>query len=250
MHRWTVGRTCRTARATAFVCRWGRPPFGCRRHRPTPDISIASPSATRATASGGIRWRRRMAAYSQFFLPSSTQTTCNMCRDLFEPIGQACAALPDGGAKGHWGGYAVTGEAACEVPATSSDPSHLAACATTSCLPAGKYVVKMCANRGGCSFSADASTTTCLSIPFDFPQLPRLSGRSLPSRCAQVARGSRGDDLFWVGAATAFSGFMATRAEIACASFLRSEIRFDVTSGPRRRNVPLRVRSSDDECPR
>jgi hypothetical protein len=108
------------------------------------------------------------------FLPSSTETTCSSCKDLLEPIGQACAALPDGGVRGHWGGYAVTGEASCEVPATSSDPSHLAACATITCLPPGRYVVKMCASRGGCGYSSDAAT--CLSIPFDFPAASEVVG--------------------------------------------------------------------------
>ena len=112
------------------------------------------------------------------FLPSSTQTTCGTCKDLFEPIGQGCSALPDGGVRGYWGGYAVTGEAACEVPATASDPSHLAACATISCPPPGKYVVKMCARRGRCGYTPDAST--CLSIPFDFPATSEVVGTLPP----------------------------------------------------------------------
>jgi hypothetical protein len=112
------------------------------------------------------------------FLLSDTPSTCNSCRDIATPIGQGCAALIDGGVAGGWSGYAVTGMATCEVPATSYASAHPSTCATISCLPAGRYVVKMCAGRGRCVYSSDAAT--CLSIPFDFPGTSEVVGTLPP----------------------------------------------------------------------
>jgi len=112
-------------------------------------------------------------------LPIFSETQiCGSCKDQLTPIGQGCAALPDGGVSGGWGGYAVTETVSCEVPASLFDPAHLSTCAAFRCLPAGRYTVKMCAIRGGCS-SADGQNT-CLSIPFDFPGTSEVVGTLPP----------------------------------------------------------------------
>lgn len=108
----------------------------------------------------------------------STNQICGSCKDQLTPIGQGCAALPDGGVSGGWGGYAVTEIVSCEVPTSSYAPAHLSSCAAFRCLPAGRYTVKMCALRGGCG-GAEAQNT-CLSIPFDFPGTSEVVGTLPP----------------------------------------------------------------------
>jgi hypothetical protein len=92
------------------------------------------------------------------FLPPSTFTTCDVCDPAPDPIGFSCGAIPDGGVSRGWGGYTVTGTATCGANALG--------CATTRCLPAGRYLVKMCGWRGTCT-TGDAPT--CVEVPFDFP---------------------------------------------------------------------------------
>ncbi len=108
------------------------------------------------------------------FLPPGTFSTCDVCEPKAEPIGQACGTVPDGGVSAGWGGYTVTGTATCESPSTSSTPAYPVGCATTRCLPAGHYMVKMCGGRGVCPYG-DAAT--CVEVPFEFPTDAEVVGR-------------------------------------------------------------------------
>jgi hypothetical protein len=92
------------------------------------------------------------------FLPPSVFTTCDVCDPAPDPIGIACGLIPDGGVSRGWGGYTVTGTGTCGA--------YVQGCATTRCLPAGRYVVKMCGGRGTC---AGGDAATCVEVPFDLP---------------------------------------------------------------------------------
>ena len=111
------------------------------------------------------------------FLPPGAYTTCDVCEPRDEPIGQGCSFVPDGGVSGGWGGITYTGTSTCEAKATSSVPAHAAGCATTRCLPAGRYVVKMCGARGGL---AACGSPTCVDVPFDFPTDAAVVGHLPP----------------------------------------------------------------------
>jgi len=112
----------------------------------------------------------------QIFLPPGASSTCEVCEPRPEPIGQGCALIPDGGVSGGWGGVTYTGTSTCQTKATSSVPSYPSGCATTACLPAGRYVVKMCGGRGGLT----CSSATCVEVPFDFPTDAAVIGHLPP----------------------------------------------------------------------
>jgi hypothetical protein len=111
------------------------------------------------------------------FLPPGAFSTCDVCDPKPEPIGQGCGPIPDGGVSREWGGYTVTGMSTCQPPQTSSIPTYPSGCATTRCLPAGRYVVKMCGGRGICPYG-DAGT--CVEVPFDFPTDHEVVGHLPP----------------------------------------------------------------------
>jgi hypothetical protein len=111
------------------------------------------------------------------FLPPGASSICNVCDARPNPIGFACETIPDGGVSRGWGGYTVTGTASCETQATSSSPAYSIGCATIRCLPAGRYLVKMCGGRGMC---AGGDAATCVEVPFDFPTDQEVVG-TLPS---------------------------------------------------------------------
>jgi len=112
----------------------------------------------------------------QIFLPPGAYTACDTCEPQAVPIGQGCGFVPDGGVSGGWGGVAYTGTSTCEPKAMSSIPAYPSVCATTRCLPAGRYVVKMCGGRGG----LNCASPTCVSVPFDFPTDAAVVGHLPP----------------------------------------------------------------------
>jgi hypothetical protein len=108
------------------------------------------------------------------FLPPGASTLCEVCDPRPNPIGQGCGPIPDGGITGGWGGYTITGTSICQPEPPSSYATPVG-CAAIQCLPAGRYVVKMCAGGGPC-----ASPETCVDVPFDFPTDAAVVGHLPP----------------------------------------------------------------------
>jgi len=100
-------------------------------------------------------------------------STCSECANTPIPIGFLCASLLDAGVSATWSGVAITGQSTCRT----SDDGLTISCADTTCMPAGPYVVTMCASGPG--QSCDPSPTgsrTCVSVPFSFPTAIEVVG--------------------------------------------------------------------------
>jgi hypothetical protein len=126
----------------------------------------------------GVWWysvERPDGAALTIFLPPGAQTACGVCQPRPEPIGQGCAFVPDGGVSGGWGGITYTGTSTCQ-PAPATGYSSPVGCATTQCLPPGRYVVKMCGSKGG----VFCSSPDCVEVPFDFPTDAAVVGHLPP----------------------------------------------------------------------
>jgi len=109
------------------------------------------------------------------FLPPGAFTSCDICEPRPDPIGRGCSFVPDGGVSAGWGGTAYTGTSTCQ-PVPASGYSSPVGCATVRCLPAGRYVVKMCGSKGGLT----CDSPTCISVPFDFPTDAAVVGQLPP----------------------------------------------------------------------
>jgi hypothetical protein len=112
----------------------------------------------------------------QIFLPPGAYTACDVRQPRPDPIGRGCTFIPDGGVSRGWNGVAYTGTSTCQ-PAPASGYASPVGCATTRCLPAGRYVVKMCGTRGGLSCE---SSQNCVEVPFDFPTDAAVVGHLPP----------------------------------------------------------------------
>jgi hypothetical protein len=89
------------------------------------------------------------------------------------PIGLLEGKLTDAGVSATWDGVALTGTATCSSSGTTIG------CDMSVCMPAGRYVATMCANRDPSSNGADAGTT-CVSVPFDYPSISEIVGTLPP----------------------------------------------------------------------
>jgi hypothetical protein len=99
----------------------------------------------------------------------SQATTCGACRNAAIPLGRLEGELTDTGVRATWDGVALTGTATCSSSGTTMP------CDTSICVPAGQYVVTMCADRDPNASGADAGTT-CVSVPFEYPSNTEIVG--------------------------------------------------------------------------
>jgi hypothetical protein len=129
-----------------------------------------------------------------FLSPSVTCDPCEIVGNL--PVGTTtCAPLPIGGVTATWNGMAVTGDSTCKPPSGVSVIPGPVSCQVTGCMPAGSYVVTMCARAlddcqtavqgapcadltDGCLASTHAPI--CVSVPFQYPSTADVVGTLPP----------------------------------------------------------------------
>jgi hypothetical protein len=103
--------------------------------------------------------------------------TCDACDELPDPIGFGWSVVPpDGGATTTWDGTAVTGISTCQGSATSPQGPGPFACNTFGCMPAGEYVVTMCAVDSVQGGLLEDAGTHCISVPFHYPATSDVVG--------------------------------------------------------------------------
>src|ERR1700733_2998584 len=97
---------------------------------------------------------------SCIYCDSCIASSCGLASPIYVPV------PTDGGITGLWNGSAYTSFSTC------GSPNGLA-CAVSSCMPAGKYVVTMCALADSSSPNddpiLDAGAGTCIEVPFQYP---------------------------------------------------------------------------------
>jgi hypothetical protein len=103
----------------------------------------------------------------RIFLGDAT-TTCTECNPQDGAIGGACAT---GDVTATWNGIEITGG-----PSTCMSGGSQVGCTTSACVPAGEYVVTMCAyTDSACSGTGDAGNP-CVSVPFHYPTASEVVG--------------------------------------------------------------------------
>jgi hypothetical protein len=124
----------------------------------------------------GVWWYSVATAHGtplQIFLGDATDdslTTCTECAPEDVASGGVCAT---GDVTATWNGTEITGTSTC-----TSGGSQVG-CSTSVCVPAGDYVVTMCANTDStCSATGDAGNP-CVSVPFHYPTASEVVG-SIP----------------------------------------------------------------------